>query len=735
MSALFLGLLAVLAVAPDVPAPNPPSTYWIEAEPEGPAETALRDALARGGFGGPAAAVDGLRQVSANHPGTAVSGLAQLAAGLALIEGPRPREAIPFLTHPDVQHTLLPDYALFALGRAQEAADQPIEAARSYLRAAAGEGPKTPIACAALLRAADALAKARTLDQAADALGRALVACPDQEPRVMERLGEIQEERGARKAAAEAYDRLDRDYPASTQAHDTALRLRALAPFLPAAATPERLGRDLRKALALLEAGRNWEAVAALRAAQAWKPGGDDDDLLHVRLGQALLALGRLREAERSLAGVGPKSPYAAEAAFHLARLSAREGRTVDAYGSVAEHFPGTPWAEEALLSLANHYQRDARDEEALPFYRRLLAEYPDGRYVERATWRTAWADYRAGRHEQAAQALERAARLRPPGTPTPGFLYWAGRSRAALGQTERARLLFEETVQRYKYAYHGIRAREWLARLPPATASSPSPVMAAAASDLGEGIAEPAATRVRQLLLIDRLDEAGEELRALPFSPRAEGTIAWIEWKCGRLRPAITAMKRACPEWVGEAGDRLPAEVWRILFPLGFEDTLKAKAAAEGLDPALMAALILQESTFDAQALSRSGARGLMQVIPATGRKLARDLGVRFRSAALHNPQTSMDFGARYLRQMMDRYDGQAERVLAAYNAGPHRVDAWTASRPDMSGEEFVESIPFTETRYYVMSVLAAREPYRRLYGLEMPARTSTPVAGGARP
>src|SRR5258708_19942027 len=83
----------------------------------------------------------------------------------------------------------------------------------------------------------------------------------------------------------------------------------------------------------------------------------------------------------------------------------------------------------------------------------------------------------------------------------------------------------------------------------------------------------------------------------------------------------------------------------------------------------------------------------------------------------------------------MMDRYDGQAERVLAAYNAGPHRVDAWTASRPDIPAEEFVESIPFTETRYYVMSVLAAREHYQRLYGLEMAPRTSSPVAGGGRP
>ncbi|HSB61294.1 MAG TPA: lytic transglycosylase domain-containing protein, partial [Vicinamibacteria bacterium] len=201
--------------------------------------------------------------------------------------------------------------------------------------------------------------------------------------------------------------------------------------------------------------------------------------------------------------------------------------------------------------------------------------------------------------------------------------------------------------------------------------------------------------------------------------------TIAWIDWRRGRLRDAIVGMKRAFPEWVAEAGDRLPPEVWRILYPLRFEDSLRAKAVDEGLDASLVAALILQESTFDAQALSRAGARGLMQVIPATGRKLARDLRVPFRKAALHDPETSLDFGTRYLRQMSDRYEGQVERVLAAYNAGPHRVDAWTAVRPGMSAEEFIESIPFTETRFYVMVVLANRDQYRRLYGLE---RSPTP-------
>ena len=119
-----------------------------------------------------------------------------------------------------------------------------------------------------------------------------------------------------------------------------------------------------------------------------------------------------------------------------------------------------------------------------------------------------------------------------------------------------------------------------------------------------------------RQWLGLDRVDEALEELRRLPAAPSVHATIAWLESRRGRLRPAITAMKRAFPEHVGEAGDGLPDEVWRILYPLEYRDSLERQARAEGLDPSLVAALICQESTFDAGAVSRVGARGLMQIM-----------------------------------------------------------------------------------------------------------------------
>ncbi len=712
-----LGLLLALAG----PAADP-SDWRLAADPRDSAEAAAREAAVLEG-------TDALLAAAARFPGTPASGLARLAAGLRLVEAGRPADAVAQLSHPDVALTHLHDHALLALARAQEALGQKDAAARSAL--AAGTDPAGATACDALPRAARLFAASGQPAMAAPALERTAAACPREAPSALLELGKAHLALGEPAAAAAVLARLDREHPASRPAKEARAHLAALAAHLPPHPAEERARQLLERGAALLAAGQAAEAVVALQAVPTAQLPPADVDLLRVKLGRALLVRGRGAEGRAALRKVGPGSPHAAEAAYHLARDAARRTRDAQPYVAVADGFPGTPWAEESLLALANHYQKDALDEAAARWWRRLAEEFPDGRYVERAAWRAGWDDYRAGRHEAAARLLETTARLRPPSASTPGFLYWAARARAALGQKERARALLAETVLRYKHAYHGIRAREALARL--GGAPAPASAVTAALPPPEPPLGEPRATRVRQLLLVERLDEAAAELRLVPESPRVQATIAWIDWRRGRLRPAITAMKRAYPEWVGEAGDRLPREVWQILFPLRYERELRAAAAEEGLDPALVAALVLQESTFDPGALSRAGARGLMQVMPATGRTIARAKGRRFQRAALHDPVTSLDFGTHYLRQMSERFGGAVEKVLAAYNAGPHRVDAWTASRGETSAEEFTESIPFSETRGYVMIVLANREQYRRLYGLERSA--PAPAVEGARP
>ena len=195
--------------------------------------------------------------------------------------------------------------------------------------------------------------------------------------------------------------------------------------------------------------------------------------------------------------------------------------------------------------------------------------------------------------------------------------------------------------------------------------------------------------------------------------------------------------MKRAYPEWIGEAGDRLPAEVWRILFPIRYEDApARRTPRARALDPALVAALILPGVDLrPRRAEPRRGARphaGDARHGPAASR--ARHGRSATGAPRSTTPARSLDFGTHYLRQMSDRFDGRVEQVLAAYNAGPHRVDAWTASAARASPPRSSwRRIPFTETRAYVMIILASREQYRRLYGLGRAA--PGPVSEGARP
>jgi len=699
--------------------------WRVSATPRDTAESALQDAAQRDG----AAGLEALDAVSKQYPQTAASGLAQLTAGLRLVESDRSADAIARLVHPDVARTGLGDYALEAVGRAQEALGQDDAAARAFLAAAAE--PNSAVACSALPRAAELLLRARQAEAAASALEQVVASCPRDLPKSLLALAEARLALGDRAGAAAALDRIDRDHPGSAQAREAVAKLGSLAGQLPPRSPDEKARLLLQRGSALLSLGRAAEALEALRALSLAALPAAEADAARVALARALLSRGRSRDAVALLQKVAPASPAAAEAAFLIAKQRAAAARTPEAFEPVATGFKGTPWGEEALLSLANHYQKDARDDAALPWWRRLLAEYPEGRYAERAAWRAGWADYRAGRYEAAALTLETTARLRPASAYTPGFLYWAGRARVALGQKDRARQLLQETVQRYKFAYHGVRAREALAHL--GVPAAPRPALLPDADAAEPALPEPRATRLRELLLVDRVDEAERELRLLPESSRVQATLAWLEWRNGRYRPAVVTMKRAYPEWVSEAGDRLPPEVWRILFPLRYQDELRAAADQAAVDPALVAAVILQESTFDAQALSRAGARGLMQVMPATGQRIARAKGKRFRRAALHDPVTSLDFGTHYLRQMIDQYGGSVEKVLAAYNAGPHRVDAWTAAHGELGPEEFIETIPFSETRSYVMIILSSREHYRRLYGLGRPA--PGPVTEGARP
>jgi soluble lytic murein transglycosylase len=166
------------------------------------------------------------------------------------------------------------------------------------------------------------------------------------------------------------------------------------------------------------------------------------------------------------------------------------------------------------------------------------------------------------------------------------------------------------------------------------------------------------------------------------------------------------------------------PERFWELLFPLPFRRDLVRQSSASELDPHIVAGLVRQESEFNPKVISRANAYGLTQIVPSTGRQLARKAGIRsFTASMLFQPATNLQLGTSYLRSLLDQWDGKWEQTLASYNAGKSRVLNWITWGDYKEPAEFVETIPFTETREYVQSVLRNAAAYRRIYGARLNA------------
>jgi soluble lytic murein transglycosylase len=185
-----------------------------------------------------------------------------------------------------------------------------------------------------------------------------------------------------------------------------------------------------------------------------------------------------------------------------------------------------------------------------------------------------------------------------------------------------------------------------------------------------------------------------------------------------GRYDIAIEVLKRAVPNYFAVDLDSLPRAYWEALFPKPYWFDLKRFSSTNALDPYLVASLIRQESEFNPNAVSRKDAVGLMQLLPKVGKNIAKQEKIKhYKAAQLFTPGVNLQLGTRYFRAMVDQF-GAFEYALAAYNAGTDRVQSWLGDGKYRDPQEFVESIPFTETREYVQAILRNANMYRQLYG-----------------
>ncbi|HYN14727.1 MAG TPA: transglycosylase SLT domain-containing protein [Terriglobales bacterium] len=517
--------------------------------------------------------------------------------------------------------------------------------------------------------------------------------------------------------------------PLAAEAADAELLLKPLAsvPGVP----PVTFQEQKTRAGLLAQARRHTEAIVEYRALVRQAP-AEESAAMQITLAAALYHGGRRYETQQTLASLPPMSgePDAQRQYLLLEMERPDAARVEQTLSSLRGSYPHSPWFEESLYSAANLYLLRPDYEHAAALYGEMAQRFPAGKYAAYAHWKAAWLNFRLGRNEEAKRLFEKQVELYPTSNQVVPSLYWRGRMAEDEHDYARARAYYRKIQDRFRYYYYADVARTRLRGLAPSSdpVSDPwldhipalRPLAGLAQSELPSDD-----LRAQKSLLLENgalYELALRELQAANSNGDAPWTLAQIAHlyqEQDRYDRALQTLKRAVPGYFGLEIEQMPRPVWEALFPRPWWSAVKKYAVENQLDPYLVAALIRQESEFNPAAVSRADAIGLMQLLPVTGKRMAHELKVRrYSIGMLVEPGVNVQLGTRYFRQLVQKFDGNLEFALAAYNAGADRVEEWRSSGNFREPAEFVESIPFTETREYVQAILRNAGIYHRLYG-----------------
>ena len=414
---------------------------------------------------------------------------------------------------------------------------------------------------------------------------------------------------------------------------------------------------------------------------------------------------------------------YSLSQAYRSAKKNADMLSTIE---QLAQKYPQSKWTEEALMAAGNYYWVELDRAKAASYYQRVLDGFPAGKNAFNAEWRIAWVAY-LNRQSDADDKLTVFLKKYPVSANAVDAVYWLGRNAERSGNPAHARSYYEKAVDRFPLTYFGHAAELRLAKLGPGEedpaeflASIPPPP---ALRPFDEPIPPAAADRWAraQALRSIAFDASAElELKNAYFatsSPRFLLEAAQAAFDQGHFAAGMAYGRIIVPSFDSRKFSDAPLAVWKTLYPLPYEAALRREAAKNDFDPMFAAGLIRQESTFQADVVSYANAIGLMQVLPKTGRRLAKQLRVKYNKNLLFQPDYNLQLGMLYIANLL-RLTGAPEYAAAAYNAGEDRIALWKSERNYEEIPELVESIPFTQTREYVQIVLRNAEVYRQIYG-----------------
>jgi soluble lytic murein transglycosylase len=592
------------------------------------------------------------------------------------------------------------------------------------------QAPPSPLAAKAYMLAAQAAVQKGSPQDAVDLLRKNYTVLP--QPQGDLALAQTFAAAGDLINAAVYDQRVYFGYPTFAESTEAGAELAHLQAEMGDNYPPSMPKAMLGRALKLLDAKQTAKARKELEALVP-QLGGAERDLARVGIGVADYDSQDTAAAYRQLSSLEALAPEAdAERLYYLLecarRLNNQEQVTaiVDQLGRL---YPASQWRLKALLAAANRYLIENQMEAYEPLYRACYESFPKDSEASGCHWKVVWGHY-LRRRTDAADLLRAHLRLFPGAESASAALYFLGRLAEDARDGSGAATYFNEVAREYPNQYYALLSRDRLTKL---NTAAPS----AKVSEFLHTIEFPkrvrtenfkagpeAAARIERAKLLEQAglpDWAEQELRFAARNGAQPFVMALQLASLAAAKPeqALHFIKAYAGGYLFLPLDSAPHEFWTFAFPLPFRSEVENLSKQNGLDPFLMAALIRQESEFDPKAVSRTGARGLAQIQPATGQDLSRRLKLTgYTSGALFQPHVNLELGTYYLKMLLTQMGGREEAALAAYDGGPTHARAWLTWGDFREPAEYIETVPFSETRSYVQSVLRNADVYRRLYG-----------------
>lgn len=684
-----------------------------------------------------------LQKVESAFAGTETAGLARLLRGYLRLQAKDHAAAINLLNDPNIARlTNLGDYAAYYRGQALQDSGRTEDAEKEFRRLAQTY-PTSLLARSAALQAAGS-AMTRGAHQAAlDSLTN-LVAKNDGT---------------ALKLRADALEKLGRT-------NDAVLTLRKLYFDAPQAPEAEKVGQRLAElggstagdiSLLRQRADKLYDARLYALAGAAYDqiprqfPNAPGDEAW-LRAGICYYKADSFKAAADALTKVRARTPkMASETLYYLAlaQLSLKtEPAALQTLSELRRSAPNSDRLAELIYSVGRYYEKRDRDDQATTFYTQLVRQFPQSDKADEAHFWLAWRAHQTKDYPNASRLLTE--HIANYGTVTDNrgkAAFWAGVDLERAGDKARALVIYQAMLKRYGAGWFGLNAERRIDRL---TREGVRPK--AIESDLmlrraveglqtinvvQETIKDADQERVQKaeaLMQIALHQSAMNELDAArinaPNSPLVNLRIAQIFRANNENVAGINALKRAYPDYGQTLPEEMSREAWDVFYPLKYWSTIKEESKRHNVDPYLIAGIIRQETVFNPQARSRANALGLMQFIPSTGQAVARKNnlgGGRITSNDLFNPILSIQLGTAYVRELLNDFQ-RFEYVAAAYNGGETRVRRWVRESSGVDIEDWVESIPLSETRLYVQGVYRNARIYQRIYDDQGRFRSNVP-------